>query len=356
MAAKVSVIINNYNYAEYLAFCIESAVTQTYPNVEVIVSDDGSTDNSRAIIESYGSSIIAGFKFNGGQASTLNAGYKMSSGDLVIFLDADDILSPSCVSEVVCHWRSNFTKLHFNLAIIDSSGKPIGRLYLKPPLPRGDLRQQLVTEGAIASMPMSGNAFPRWLLDQIMPIPEKGWERGADVYLFNLAALSGEVGAIDEPLGGYRLHDNNMSAMTKKGKVNKVGLLIFLQREILTDQSLASYGQKIGVHYQLGTLTGSLPHLQQLFLYEKLFNENHCLDETSPLKPFTLYFKSLLGSKSLSLYKKSIIAVWSLLVMLLPKSLSERLAVVGYQMGLVLAATRILSRAKTRRSANQLGR
>ena len=61
--------------------------------------------------------------------------------------------------------------------------------------------------------------------------------------------------------------------------MNKVGLLIFLQREILTDQSLASYGQKIGVHYQLGTLTSSLPHLQHLFLYEKLFSEDHCFEK-----------------------------------------------------------------------------
>jgi glycosyltransferase involved in cell wall biosynthesis len=90
MVTKVSVIINNFNYGEYLGSCIESVVAQTYEKLEIIVSDDGTTDNSRAIIESYGSSIIASFKFNGGQASALNAGYKMSSGDLVIFLDADD--------------------------------------------------------------------------------------------------------------------------------------------------------------------------------------------------------------------------------------------------------------------------
>jgi glycosyltransferase involved in cell wall biosynthesis len=348
MVTKVSVIINNFNYAQFLGPCIESAVSQTYENVEVIVSDDGSTDNSRAIIESYGSSIIATFKVNGGQASALNAGYIISSGDLIIFLDADDILAPSCVSEVVRNWRPDLVKLHFNLAIIDESGKPIGRPYLKPPLPRGDLRQQLVTEGAVVSMPMSGNAFPRGLLNQIMPMPEKGWERGADVYLFNLAALSGEVGAIDEPLGGYRLHGHNMSAMTKEGKVNKAGLLIFLQREILTDQSLASYGQKIGFYYQLGTLTGSLPHLQQLFLHEKLFREDRHFENTNPLKLFSLYLKLLLGSKSLSLYKKLVIAVWSLLVMLLPKSLSEHLIVMGYRLGVVLAATRVVSGPRPR--------
>ena len=343
MATKVSVIINNFNYANYLGACIESAIAQTYENVEVIVCDDGSTDNSRAIIESYGSSIISSFKANGGQASALNAGYKMSSGDLVIFLDADDILLPTCVSEVVRHWRPELMKLHFNLAIIDSSGKPIGRPYLKPPLPRGDLRQQLIAEGAVVSMPMSGNAFPRGLLNRLMPIPEKGWERGADVYLFNLAALSGEVGAIDEPLGGYRLHEHNISAMTKEGKVNKIGLRIFLQREILTDQSLASYGQKIGIDYQLGTLTGSLPHLQQLFLHKKLFNEDHYFESRSLLHLFLEYLKLLLCSKNLSLYKKLIITVWSFLVMLLPKSLSEHLTVLGYRKGVVLAATRVVS-------------
>jgi glycosyltransferase involved in cell wall biosynthesis len=145
MTAKGSVIINNFNYGEYLGSCLESAVAQTYENVEVIASDDGGTDSSRAIIESYGSSIIASFKFNGGAA--LNAGYKMSSGDLVIFLDADDILSPSCVSEAVRHWRPDLIKLHFDLAIIDSSGKQIGRPYLMPPLPRATFaRNSLLRE------------------------------------------------------------------------------------------------------------------------------------------------------------------------------------------------------------------
>jgi hypothetical protein len=163
--------------------------------------------------------------------------------------------------------------------------------------------------------------------------------------------LSGEVGAIDEPLGGYRLHDHNWSAMIKEGKVNKAGLLKFLQREILTDQSLASYGQKIGVHYQLGTLTGSLPHLQQLFLYEKLFKEDHYFKKTSPfLNLFSRYLKLLLISRSLSLFKKLIIAIWSVVVMLLPKALSEYLIVMGYRIGFVLAATRIVSRPRTRRS------
>jgi glycosyltransferase involved in cell wall biosynthesis len=351
MTLKVSIVINNHNYAKYIGSSIESALAQTYKNVEVIVSDDGSTDNSRAIIEAYGSSVITSFKPNAGQGSALNAGFKKSSGDLLIFLDADDILWPTCVAEVVRHWRPDLLKLHFNLAVIDASGEPIGTLYLKPPLPRGDLRQQLLTQGTVVSMGMSGNVFPRTFLNQIMPMPEVGWERGADTYLFNLAALSGQVGAIDEPLGGYRVHGNNVSAKVKEGKVNKAALRKFLQREILTDESLAAYGQKIGVNFRPGTLTGSLPHIQQLFLHEKLFREDHCFGEKNLIKLFVQYLKLLITSKTLLLYKKPIIAGWSLMVMLLPKALADPLVVMGYRYGVVLAATRVLSRPKSHQPA-----
>jgi hypothetical protein len=83
-----------------------------------------------------------------------------------------------------------------------------------------------------------------------MPMPEMGWESGADTYLFNLPTLTGQVGAIDEALGGCRVHGNNVSAKVKKGNVNKPALRRFLQREILTDQSLNEYGRKIGVNYR----------------------------------------------------------------------------------------------------------
>ena len=125
---------------------------------------------------------------------------------------------------------------------------------------------------------------------------------------------------------------------------NQAALRKFLQREILTDQSLAAYGQKIGVNYRLGTLTGSLPHIQQLFLHEKLFREDRCFGGKNVIKLFILYLKLLLTSKTLLLYKKPIIAGWSLVVMLLPKSLAQPLVVMGYQFGVVLAATRVLSR------------
>src|SRR4029078_7561808 len=82
----VSIIINNYNYAPYLAAAIDSALAQDYGKSELIVVDDGSTDCSQGIIASYGSQLTAIYKQNGGQASALNVGFAASCGEIIIFL------------------------------------------------------------------------------------------------------------------------------------------------------------------------------------------------------------------------------------------------------------------------------
>src|SRR5438094_3455630 len=92
-----SVIINNYNYGRFLPEAIDSALNQTYRNTEVIVVDDGSTDNSRQIIARYNDSIEAILKPNGGQISALNAVVHASRGSVIISLDAADTLFPEGV-------------------------------------------------------------------------------------------------------------------------------------------------------------------------------------------------------------------------------------------------------------------
>jgi len=87
---SVSIIVNNYNYGQFLRQAIDSALSQTYPDTEVIVVDDGGGDRSPEIITTYGNRIIPVRKQNGGQPSVLNADFQAISGDIVIFLDADD--------------------------------------------------------------------------------------------------------------------------------------------------------------------------------------------------------------------------------------------------------------------------
>src|SRR6266571_4575720 len=88
----VDIVVNNFNYGRFLAEAIDSALAQTYSNVRVIVVDDGSTDESREVLGAYRDSAEVVLKSNGGQASALNNGFARSTGDVVIFLDADDML------------------------------------------------------------------------------------------------------------------------------------------------------------------------------------------------------------------------------------------------------------------------
>ena len=96
----VSILITSYNYDRYLGNAIDSALNQTFRNIEVVVVDDGSEDNSLDVIKSYGDRIVSVVKQNGGQASAFNAGFAKSKGEIICFLDSDDEFTPDKVDHV----------------------------------------------------------------------------------------------------------------------------------------------------------------------------------------------------------------------------------------------------------------
>lgn len=94
---KISVIIPVYNIAKYLPRCLDSVIAQTYKNLEIILVDDGSTDNSRDVIEEYAkkdSRIVKIFKKNSGVSDTRNKGIDAATGDYIGFVDGDDYIEP----------------------------------------------------------------------------------------------------------------------------------------------------------------------------------------------------------------------------------------------------------------------
>lgn len=206
-----SIIVNNYNYGRFLGEAVDSALAQTYAPVEVLVVDDGSIDHSRSVIESYGSRIVAVLKKNGGQASAFNAGFTASRGEVVIFLDADDVLMPTAVERALESFTADMAKVHWPMQEIDSSGEATGRLIPHDPLPKGDLRAFTFRKGPSSSVspPTSGNAWARTFLDQVMPVPEKEHRIGADAFLFGLAPAFGTIGRLRQPHGRYRVHGRN---------------------------------------------------------------------------------------------------------------------------------------------------
>lgn len=96
----VSILINSYNYEAYVGAAIESALAQTLDRVQVVVVDDGSTDRSQQIIQSYGDGIEQRCQDHQGQVAACRHGLDLARHDTAIFLDADDILDPEAARKL----------------------------------------------------------------------------------------------------------------------------------------------------------------------------------------------------------------------------------------------------------------
>ena len=202
---RISIVINNFNYQQFVGQAIASALAQNHGNVEVIVVDDGSTDGSVAEILRHGEHVTLIEQANGGQGSAYNTGLQHASGDVVIFLDADDWLYPQAAAQVAAAWRPGVSKVQFALAVVNREGQPLGRQ-----VPR-HLHDQnaldLLREfGAYGSPPGSGNAYCAKFLRQVMPMDPAVWRTAADSVPILLAPAYGELVSLPHSLGAYRLH------------------------------------------------------------------------------------------------------------------------------------------------------
>src|ERR1700691_4202820 len=143
---SVSVLITCFNYGAYVGQAIESALEQTYPPAEIIVSDDASQDNSCEVVESYVSRGL-GIRLlrnpHGGMAANLNSAYRNCSGDVICLLDADDTFLPGKVEAVVnafrAHPEAGFA-IH-RASLVDNQKPQRGMYPLLSALPTGDCAQ-----------------------------------------------------------------------------------------------------------------------------------------------------------------------------------------------------------------------
>ena len=277
----VSIIIDNYNYERFLRDTIDSALGQTFADIEVIVVDDGSTDNSADIIRSYSNRVIAVLKRNGGHASAFNAGFSASHGSIVLFLDADDVLLPNAVEEIVRSWRPQTAKAQFVLAHIDAEGHRLGGCvpYAPATMPEGDIRELILARGGYVTPPTSGNAFARSVLERLLPLPDSEWRQAADTALEILAPFLGELVSLRSTLGLYRIHSTNHGAIGGDLDARKlrVKLIIDKQRE----QALIEFAARAGFSVPADWVAREPGHLKYRLASMRFDPEHHpFLDDT----------------------------------------------------------------------------
>jgi len=207
MLPSISVVVTCYNYGHFLAACLDSLQLQARPPDQIIVVDDGSADSTQAVLGARQEPLVVITKGNGGQASAFNAGFERATGDIVVFLDADDTLAPDAVEILCMAWHDSFVALSFKLNLIDGRGRLSGYYDVDPR--DGDMRPELIGWGHFWFMPTSGNAFSRRRIAPMFPLPEPRWRISADAVLMFAVALANPIRQIPLALGNYRAHGGN---------------------------------------------------------------------------------------------------------------------------------------------------
>jgi len=212
----VSVIIPAYNTGRFIEAAIESALRQTYPEefTEIIAVDDGSTDNTSEILKGYGKRIVYIHQENRGIASARNRGMAVTKGEIITFLDADDLWHRDRLKKVADTFleKDRIEMVYHPIALIDSGGFMISENFLKAFGYREGVYGRITKDIITGKIFCGGSsfAFRREILKRVSPLPED-IRRGVDYYMTVLASCDVTAGYIPEILGAYRSHEGNIS-------------------------------------------------------------------------------------------------------------------------------------------------
>lgn len=224
---KVSIIISNYNYARYLSAAINSVLMQTYQNFEVIIVDDGSTDNSREVIEQIQQQrpeqIRTIFQANQGQGGAFNAGFAASTGEIIAFLDADDVWKPNKLERIIHEFADvNVIGVMHQLETIDADTNPIDTGTNQALSLPDDLAKLIIKTGnAWFFPPTSALSYRRHVLAQVFPVDAVKWRLWVDGCIIYCTSFLGKVKTLTDILGGYRIHGANNHITTEVQSANE---------------------------------------------------------------------------------------------------------------------------------------
>lgn len=331
---RVSIIITCHNYGAYVAHAIESALAQDHRPLEIIVLDDGSSDDSLEVIRRYEDRVQVIAQANTGQVAATNRAYAQSRGDIVIFLDADDLLRPEAVSTVVAHWHAGCVKAQYELDVIDRHGQGLGRLFCNyaPDYDGAALQREFRRFGSYQWPVTSGNAYARGYLDQLMPLQA----RGPDGPLNTVAPLYGDVVVIHKVLGSYRLHGKNQSMHGTDASTLGRRFSLRVDRRLGEIAFLQKHAALRGQTLPAGSLLDQdLFMVNYRLMLQKLGEPYQTGEGDTALKVWRAGMR-LLKSRSMPLGRKALHAFWLTLLLVSPRWLADGLIRLRFERGELL--------------------
>jgi glycosyltransferase involved in cell wall biosynthesis len=206
----VTVLITTYNYGRFIEQAIESVFSQDYPldKIQILVVDDGSTDDTCERVKKYGSLIDYFLKPNGGQASALNFGFARAHGEIVTLLDADDLFVPSKLTRIAQAFQQ-----HPAVGMVyhrTREWRPETNQYSEYEFiaVSGDLHKEPDRFALYTPQVTTCVCFRRTSVSPLLPVPEN-MRMCADCYLVALIPFLTPVLALEEFLSVYRIHGKN---------------------------------------------------------------------------------------------------------------------------------------------------
>lgn len=321
----ISIAILNYNYGRFLAQAIESALAQRGAEVEVVVVDNGSTDNSLEVIAPYADRVrLVRQPTNIGQGQGYNLAFEAARGQWIVWLDADDTLDPDAMATCMALADATTAKVQYPLRLIDAQGQPLGASvpYLSH---SGDVTPIIRRFGHYAGPPGSGNLYRRSAVAPYFPVAPQDWPICTDTVPFVTAPFHGKVVDSGRALGCYRLHRKVSSAAPgyRGNFSSSMGSEVQLNRSA-RDQTLALLRERSGIDVPGPFLT--LPaHMRHRIISWRLARDAHpYADDDAPTLQ-RLMNESLREYPGYSALDRLAMRAWAAGVLHLPMALAGRL-------------------------------
>lgn len=230
---RVSVIIPAYNGERYIALAVESVLNQTYKNLEIIIIDDGSTDNTREILQPYFNRIRYLYQENQGVAAARNSGIREAKGELIAFLDQDDFFLPDKLAAQVALFdaQSSLAIVNSGWRIVNEEGENIFDIKPWEHLPQLNLETWVVYMPVLPSAMM----FSKHWLDRVCGFDSQYDSVDDSDLVLRLALLGGEAAWLPQVTVCYRQHRQNVSIQRALKQAN---LFIELKQNLFSRNDL----------------------------------------------------------------------------------------------------------------------
>jgi glycosyltransferase involved in cell wall biosynthesis len=286
----VSIITPSFNQGEFIEETILSVLNQDYENIEYIIIDGGSTDNTLEILERYSNKIDYWISEpDKGQSEAINKGFSIAKGEILNWLCSDDKLEKHAISKVVQVFKKNR-----DIEVVHGKSVTI--------LPTG---KQLLNEGHSDGFPfnyLSGMAFPQpsaffrsSSYDEFGPINEK-YHYAMDYDLYVKIALTKEFYYLDEVLSYYRLHETSKTTTSKSKFLDEILVIYNVVIQSLKSKYTIKELQNLGLYCNSESIFKVTKffddiHIKKSFVWFLYFRINWSSSRKEKVKLITEIFK-----------------------------------------------------------------